>query len=125
MGRCICKLDGMYFEWSSIVDAPVTRGMTLEQLREHIRFREGQIGIDALPARLERVELTGTSMQGYASVTETVCTNRAGFGETNLPRSGFIALLRGAPDAPPPMGVKMPDDDDERDKFDAEWWEKN
>ena len=65
MPRYIIKLpcDGedFYLEWSSIVDAPVTSGMTLEEFEAYYREQYGQCGMDRLPERMERVNETGAS----------------------------------------------------------------
>jgi hypothetical protein len=41
MGRFICKFedkdDVYYLEWSTVVDAPVTFGMSLEEFKEYYR----------------------------------------------------------------------------------------
>jgi hypothetical protein len=84
MGRFIIKIEDLYFEWSTIVDAPVTYGMTLEQLEDHIRYRYGQEGIDELPKRLERVEKQGTSINANYTVDEIIKGNRAGDNEKCL-----------------------------------------
>ncbi|CAN5356861.1 hypothetical protein BH09VER1_BH09VER1_28860 [soil metagenome] len=61
MSRYIFKVDDTYFEWSTVVDAPVTRGMTLTQLEAYVLEEEGKRGLAGLPERLERVERNGTS----------------------------------------------------------------
>jgi hypothetical protein len=78
MGRCIVKLGSKYVEWSSVSDAPVTYGMTLEELKDHVRFRYGQEGVDELPERLARVEEYGTSSFPPDKVEDLVLFNRAG-----------------------------------------------
>ena len=83
MGRYIIKIDDLYFEWSTIVDAPVTWGMTENELVEHIRFRYGQEGIDELPKRLSRVQQNGTSAYGL-TLDELIVGNRSGDNETPL-----------------------------------------
>ena len=71
MGQFIVKVtapDGpRYLEWSTIVDAPVTYGMTLAEFRRHYRREYGASGMRELPERLAFVE-----------------NNRAGAGETCL-----------------------------------------
>lgn len=65
MGRCIIKLsDGQrewYLEWSTTVDAPVTFGMSLEELKEYYRSEYGEAGMAELPHDLARLEETGLS----------------------------------------------------------------
>lgn len=88
MGQFIVKVtapDGpRYLEWSTIVDAPVTYGMTLAEFRRHYRREYGASGMRELPERLERAEATGTSSRMHASVDALVENNRAGAGETCL-----------------------------------------
>jgi len=80
----IIKLRDKYLEWSTIVDAPLTPGLTLEQLKEHIRDKYGSESLDRLPSRLERVEKYGTSMLEGISVGDLIAGNRAGENETRL-----------------------------------------
>jgi RNase P/RNase MRP subunit POP5 len=83
MGRYIIKIRDQYLEWSTIVDAPVTYGMTLQELREYIKEEYGNEGLEELPQRLERVEKTGTSAHG-GDLEGTLLCNRAGLDETEL-----------------------------------------
>ena len=87
MGRCILKLPGRdkfwYLIWSTVADAPVTYGMTLDELREYIREKEGASGLRDLPERLARCDAHGTSSL-ISSLEGLVECNRAGPGETNL-----------------------------------------
>lgn len=89
MPRYIIKLpcDGAdyYLEWSSIVDAPVTCGMTWEEFKAHYRHRYGMDGLRVLPERLARVEKTGTSdATNRRPVRDWMKYNRAGVNETCL-----------------------------------------
>jgi len=61
MPRYIVKLHDHYFEWSTIVDAPVTFGMTLDEFTEYYEAEYGHDGMRDLPERLARVEEYGTS----------------------------------------------------------------
>ncbi len=82
MGQFIVKLGGKYLLWSTVVDAPVTRGGSVEELREYVQEWEGKRGLAELEQRLERVEQKGTSSYMHASAEEVVWLNRAGKGET-------------------------------------------
>ena len=84
MGRFIVKLRDRYFEWSTSVDAPVTYGMTADELREHIRDEYGNQGLRELPERLARVERTGCSAHDGRTAASVIRFNRAGDGETTL-----------------------------------------
>ena len=107
IGRCIIKLVGedkreWFMEWSSVVDAPLTYGMNLEGLADHVRYNHGQAGIDELPARMERVDKRGHSMNldawelkhgGDLECVEYITSgNRAGVGETTLTNVQIIAM---------------------------------
>lgn len=83
MGRCIIKIKDKYFEWSTVVDAPVTRGMTERQLTRHIKAEYGNEGLSELHRRLERVAQNGTSFHG-CTLDKLIELNRAGDNETCL-----------------------------------------
>jgi hypothetical protein len=87
-----------YLEWSTIVDAPVSCGMTLEELQEYIRNRYGDEGLRQLPDRLARVEATGCSAMNDDLAGLLAC-NRAGDGETELTKDEIVQFYR--PGAPP------------------------
>ena len=84
MGKFIIKIKDRYFEWSTIVDAPVTYGLTLDELREYIKEEYGNEGLEELPARLERVEKYGTSSQNQESAEDLCARNRAGENEKHI-----------------------------------------
>lgn len=83
MARGIIKIKDKYFEWSTVVDAPITYGMNLEQLNEYIKSEYGEEGLRNLPRRLESVEEVGSSFMGD-TLYGTICANRAGDDETTL-----------------------------------------
>jgi len=86
MPHYICKMNGdvvkdwtkgqtCYIVWSEVVDAPITYGMTLEELKDWLVDN----GEDSdLEARMERVEKKGTSAMDYTSFEEIAKFNRAG-----------------------------------------------
>ena len=76
MGKYIIKINVFYFEWSTIVDAPVTCAMDKIELETYIKDKYGREGLDTLPARLERVEKNGTSAHGL-TLDELIKYNRA------------------------------------------------
>jgi hypothetical protein len=84
MGRGLIKIKDLYFEWSTIVDAPVTWGMTEEELREWTKENLGAEGLRELPERIERVGRKGTSYQGPYNLEDVISGNRAGPQETEL-----------------------------------------
>ncbi|MGR3218496.1 MAG: hypothetical protein ACUZ8H_01580 [Candidatus Anammoxibacter sp.] len=63
MPRYVCKHRGKYFEWSSVVEAPVTIAMALNDFKVYYLEEYGRMGYTGLKWRLERVEKQGTSCQ--------------------------------------------------------------
>jgi len=90
MGQHIIKLDGQYLIWSTVVDAPITYGMTLAELREWIRIEHGRAGLRLLPRRLAHVAERGTSSMIEKSVDDVIAHNRAGPDERTLTRAELI-----------------------------------
>lgn len=82
MSRAIVKIKDKYFIWSSIVDAPITYGLTLDQLKEWHKEEYGR-SVD-IEERLERVEKYGTSLQRFTNVEKLIRLNRAGDNEEQL-----------------------------------------
>ena len=91
MGRAIIYDDGVYFEWSTVVDAPVTHAMTREEMIEH-RVFQGQRAWEA-EASVERAELNGTSFIDGIKLDSLKRYNRAGENETFLPWADVIAMV--------------------------------
>lgn len=91
MGTFIIKLADHYLEWSSIVDAPVTHGMTLEEFKAYYRDEYGRNDFELkFPRRLARVEQKGTSAHDSADVDDLIWGNCAGPGGTQLHREEII-----------------------------------
>lgn len=84
MPRYIVKLEDYYFEWSTIVDAPVTFGMKLDEFKEYYQEAYGTEGMRDLDYRLERVEMFETSSITPTTIKEMIKGNRAGPDETEL-----------------------------------------
>lgn len=78
MPRYIVKLNGYYFEYSTIIDAPVTFGMKLEDFKEYYQEKYGLDGMRILDERLDRVEKYGTSSCDKETADEMLSGNRAG-----------------------------------------------
>jgi len=96
MGKYIIKLnDGekdYYLEYSSVVDAPTSFGMSLEEFKEFYRDEYGREGFDRLEQRLKRVEEKGTSEHNADNVDDTIGCNRAGKRETRLTKQQIIEV---------------------------------
>jgi hypothetical protein len=84
MGHYIIKIKDKYLVWSTVVDAPVTYGMTLDELKDYTKEEHGNAGVKKLTSRLTRVETKGTSSHIDTSMEDTVSYNRAGANETKL-----------------------------------------
>jgi len=102
MGRYIVKLtdDGneWLLEWSTVVDAPVTRGMSRADFQAYIGREYGSQGLRELPERLARVDATGTSALDVPDVDSVISCNRAGPNETRLTRKQLIEAYCTTPD---------------------------
>lgn len=88
MPRYIVRLDGeqgpRYLEWSTIVDAPVTFGMSADEFAEHYRSEYGSDGMRRFPERIQRVIETGISARDGTTVEDLIADNRAGPEEAEL-----------------------------------------
>lgn len=94
MSRFLIKLnDGKkdyYLEWSTIVDAPVTYGLSLEELKAYIKDEYGNEGMRELDQRLKRVEEHNHSLYTNESLETVIDFNRAGPKEGRLTIKGII-----------------------------------
>lgn len=96
MSRTICKLTDTeanidyYFEWSSIVDAPVTYGQPLEYFKKYYQKEYGNSGMKEIDERLKRVEEFGTSSYFNKSFDDLIIVNRAGEHETQLTKQQIL-----------------------------------
>lgn len=95
MPHYIVKLDTengpRYLEWSTVVDAPVTYGMTLEAFTKYWHKEYGAgAGADQLGRRLRSVEAKGTDSFINASAEDLLANNRAGAGDTCLSKDQII-----------------------------------
>lgn len=109
MARTIIKLSegeqSWYLEFSSVVDAPVTDGMSLEEFKEYYRDEYGRSSMEEMEKRLAEVEAKGTSSRMYDSAEAVLRYNRAGVNETQLTIQQIIDhYCKRIGD--PPMGTK-------------------
>ncbi len=95
MARIIVKLEKRYFEWSTVVDAPVTEPMTRWEFLAYYRDMYGRAAQKELPDRMKRVQQKGTSALSNTSVLDLISFNRAGPGETCLSIDELRAWARG------------------------------
>jgi hypothetical protein len=66
MGRFVCHLDGKFFEFSTVVDAPVTDLMSEEEFIDYYTRLYGEMAAesdhrDGMRARMQRARENGTS----------------------------------------------------------------
>lgn len=116
MPRYIVKLTeedkSWYMEWSTVVDAPVTYGMSLENFKQYYKEMYGLSSLPELEQRLERCEAKGTSSMIDDDADEVISFNRAGKNETILTKQQIIDCYCKAPDF-------------ETDEEFKAWWDKN
>lgn len=84
MSRKIIKLGDYYFEYSTVVDAPVTWGMTLKDFEAYYLFEYGRSSIEDFIERMKRVEEKGTSSLTEDGAESTMEYNCAGPNGKNL-----------------------------------------
>ncbi len=73
-----------YMEWSTVVDAPVTFGLSREAFEEYYQERYRPADYSELSKRMNRVEKWGTSSIDGETAEEMIIANRAGENETEL-----------------------------------------
>lgn len=81
--------------WSTIVDAPVSEPMTLDEFKADYAAQFGSDGMRTLPERLARVEVTGCSSRDGSTFESMVAGNRFGPNETELTLEQVRAWARG------------------------------
>lgn len=91
MPTLILHHAGAYQLYTTVADGPCyEQALTLDELKEVLRFEGGQTAIDALPARLERAHKTGCSSLIGLTLEECIAGNHAGPNETEVPLADFI-----------------------------------
>jgi hypothetical protein len=83
MSRSIVKINDYYLEWSSIIDAPVTFGVPLDEFKEYYKEEYGNSGLRELERRIEDDELSGKHCY-IRTLKDVVSFNRAGPDESEL-----------------------------------------
>lgn len=85
----------LYFEWSTVVDAPVTYGMSLDEFKEYYKRQYGESSMQELEYRLERVDKNGVSgLPPYDRLESYMEYNRAGENETVATKEQIIERLK-------------------------------
>lgn len=97
LARYIMHHEGMFFEWSTIVDALTTEGMTYDEMRTLLLQSDSQHSVDK---RLARTIENGVScLFKVSSIDSFLVSNRAGENETHIPVATLLASLREEMDA--------------------------
>lgn len=80
-----------YLEWSTVVDAPVTYGLSLEEFKEYYKQQYGNEGMRLLEERLSRVEEFGISaLPPFDELDDYMKHNRAGEKESCINKEQII-----------------------------------
>lgn len=112
MPQYIIKIKDYYLDWSTIVDAPLTYGMSLAEYKTFYQRRFGSEAMPQLAARLQRSERYGSSAMPPQSAEQITSFNRAGPNEACLTFEGIYRhYCLGEPIQP--EWIVPPDDDDE------------
>lgn len=91
MGRAIIYAGGVFFEWSTVVDAPISTAMSRTEMHDYLLREYGRH--DKPDERLDRAEKFGTS--AFDSTLEgLISVNRAGPNESRLSLEEIIADLK-------------------------------
>ncbi len=94
MPRYIGKIDDRYFEFSTIVDAPVTYLMTREEFEAYYCSEYSNSATDKFAERMERADRKGTSSMIDDSFEDMISCNRYGDGESCLSVDEFKARIK-------------------------------
>jgi hypothetical protein len=81
MGRLIVKLSDHYLAWSTVCDAPVSRGMLFDEFSRY--WQRQNLETDSLMRVIDRVNEFGTSMPDE-TLRDTLCLNSAGKDSSGL-----------------------------------------
>lgn len=95
MGHFICHHKDRFFMWSSVVDAPITFGLSRNEFTSWYRaeYGKGDARIqDDLPTRMTRAIDKGTSAFMYGSLEHLVRHNHAGYGGSRLTLEQIIQI---------------------------------
>ena len=85
MPRFVCQYNGVWFEWTTVADAPATFGMTKEEFIEYYADEYGRRDTGStMEERMARAEAKGTSSMMDSSLEDLISSNRAGYRENYL-----------------------------------------
>lgn len=106
MPQYVVKIgEDRYLEWSTVVDAPISHGMSRDEMKQHLASQERveeDLALEQAERRLRRADETGTSSMDRTQTPETMMAyNRAGPRETRLSVEELIQRYRQYPEDPP------------------------
>jgi hypothetical protein len=91
MPKHIVKLKDYYLEWSTIVDAPVTFGMSLDELKKYHQAEYGQSSLLPFAQKLKDTEEYGSSDRN--GIDSVISCNRAGPNEIPLSKARIYKVF--------------------------------
>lgn len=96
MAHFIVHHAGAFFEWSTVMDAPVTCAMSRAEFASYYSQEHGAKAARGLALRLDRAVLEGCDAGDGRNAEDCVCGagNRAGEDEEELSFEEVIALIR-------------------------------
>lgn len=114
MGNTLIRLERdtteYFLQWSSIVDAPISYGMSESELREFYLEEYGRNGSRDLDERIAECRKRGTSSRMDKTAESVIRGNRAGEDETELSVDQIIdCYCIAQDDSRPPHGVRRDD----------------
>lgn len=78
-----------YLHWSTVVDAPTSRGMSYEELKKYVEEKDGENGLKLFDSNSKNFDRTGTSSPGI-TLDDLLCHNRAGVNETTANKEEIL-----------------------------------
>ena len=88
MPRFLIKLNAgdrdWYLVWSTVVDAPVSMGLSFDEAEIDVHQRYGDAGRNWWPTAANLLKEKGVSTRGYECSIDVIKYNRAGAGESCL-----------------------------------------
>lgn len=91
MAHIIIHYNGAYNLYSTVVDEPLYESaISEEQLRLHVKLKDGESGLAALPERIDRAKKFGSSSFLDSSLHSVVDRNRAGVSGIRMTFNAFV-----------------------------------
>lgn len=110
MSRYILKVEDQYLEWETMVDAPTTFGMSLEEFTKYYQEEYGRRAMKyEFESRMQRVEERGNSSVIGQTTDDILNINHAGKDGTTITKEQIIQyyVRDKNPDAELPIGTSF------------------